>query len=135
MQTFLPYQDFAKSLDCLDKKRCLKQAVEAHQLIKGLQNPETFGWRHHPAFKMWVDYEDALTNYYNICLRINKEKHKINFVKLHELPEKTFWFYPEWLSKEALHNSHRSNLLRKDKVFYSKYSWEVPDNLPYYWPT
>ena len=41
---------------------------------------------------------------------------------------------PLWLGDETFHNSHRSNLLRKDPVFYGKYNWNVEASLPYHWP-
>lgn len=45
--------------------------------------------------------------------------------------------FPSWLQGDSaarLVDSHRSNLLRKDPVFYGKYGWDVPPDLPYYWP-
>jgi hypothetical protein len=33
-----------------------------------------------------------------------------------------------------LHDSHRSNLLRKDPQWYGQFGWTVPDDLPYVWP-
>jgi len=41
---------------------------------------------------------------------------------------------PAWLGEDALHASHRSNLLRKDPVYYARYNWIEPSNLPYVWP-
>jgi hypothetical protein len=41
---------------------------------------------------------------------------------------------PPWLGDEGVHASHRSNLLRKDREFYSKYGWAESDDLPYVWP-
>ena len=40
---------------------------------------------------------------------------------------------PPWLGDERVHASHRSNLLRKDKDFYSKYNWSESNDMPYYW--
>lgn len=40
----------------------------------------------------------------------------------------TFLPYPDF------HASHRSNLLRKDPVWYSQFNWTEPNNLPYVWP-
>ena len=42
--------------------------------------------------------------------------------------------YPHWLGDDKFHSTHRSNLLRKDKEFYSKYLWTESDNMEYYWP-
>ena len=40
---------------------------------------------------------------------------------------------PHWLGDDRVHSSHRSNLLRKDFKFYSKYEWEESPDLDYYW--
>ena len=42
---------------------------------------------------------------------------------------------PRWLGDEAFHLSHRSNLVRKDPEFYRLRFGDVPDDLPYVWPT
>ena len=41
--------------------------------------------------------------------------------------------YPSWLGDKRLHDSHKSNLLFKDREFYSRYNWKVSLLLPYYW--
>ena len=56
MQTFLPYDDFVLSLDCLDYRRLGKQRVEAMQLLNAMKR-EKGGWINHPATKMWRGYE------------------------------------------------------------------------------
>jgi len=116
MQTFLPLADFEKSLRVLDYKRLGKQRVEAmqlHNVITG--NTTKSGWVNHPAAKMWRGYADALALYHNLAIDIwiecgynNTMKH-INIGKL---------IYPDWFGNESFHASHRSNLLRKDKIFY-----------------
>jgi hypothetical protein len=42
---------------------------------------------------------------------------------------------PPWLGKRAFHRSHQSSLLRKDPEWYSAHFGDVPDNLPYVWPS
>ena len=43
---------------------------------------------------------------------------------------------PEWVYNAALHRSHKSNLLRKDYLYYSKYyDTNIPIDLPYIWTT
>lgn len=84
MQTFLPYSDFKKCAEVLDKKRCWKQVIEAKQIITVLDNlkkeievPKIIensikkkrqAWENHPAVKMWKGYEELLKHYYNIFL-------------------------------------------------------------------
>jgi hypothetical protein len=41
---------------------------------------------------------------------------------------------PFWLGNVRLHQSHMSNLLRKNPEYYSEFAKFVPDNLEYYWP-
>jgi Pyrimidine dimer DNA glycosylase len=41
---------------------------------------------------------------------------------------------PAWVGDETVHASHRSNLLRKDPLFYGRYGWAEPPDLPYAWP-
>ncbi|MEU7740966.1 MSMEG_6728 family protein [Nonomuraea sp. NPDC049158] len=59
MQTFLPYPDFARTAAVLDPLRLGKQRVEALQILRALTIPG-YGWRHHPAVRMWASYEEAL---------------------------------------------------------------------------
>jgi hypothetical protein len=42
---------------------------------------------------------------------------------------------PPWLGYDALHASHRSNLLRKDAEYYGRHGWTEPHDLPYHWPS
>jgi len=81
MQTFLPYSDFKKCAQVLDKRRCFKQVVEASQIIDCLEGKKV-GWRNHPAVKMWVGYLPELKHYYNIFLNHCIEVHKIKVTKM-----------------------------------------------------
>lgn len=92
-------------------------------------------WYNHPCTKMWKDYEAALERYMNISIikwksRGFKNTMELSF-KYHKLWEKVE--YPPWFTEEFC-AAHRSNLLRKDKEYYSKFGWTEPDNLPYIWP-
>lgn len=40
---------------------------------------------------------------------------------------------PPWFGNEALHRSHRSNLLRKDESHYGSRGWQEPPTLNYWW--
>ncbi|WP_234470062.1 MSMEG_6728 family protein, partial [Streptomyces sp. MBT70] len=62
MQTFLPDSDFRRSALLLDRRRLGKQRVEALQVLRGLTVPG-YGWRRHPAVRMWSGYEEALVRY------------------------------------------------------------------------
>ena len=50
MQTFLPYDDFEKTAQCLDRLRLGKQRVETLQILKALLIPK-YGWKNHPVVK------------------------------------------------------------------------------------
>lgn len=137
MQTFLPYKSFAASAKCLDNRRLGKQRIEAWQIYQALTLPK-YGWKHHPAVRMWKGYEPALCSYgWYIC---NEWKYNRGFNDTIEFRFIDAMFdmessiiTPPWLN-DSFCNSHRSNLLRKDPKWYSQFNWQVPDNLPYIWP-
>ena len=129
MQTFLPYKDFDDSMQSLDNLRLGKQRVEALQIIKAIYIPD-YGWKNHPAVKMWVDYPEALQMYHDSAINEWVRRGKNNNMPLTRVITDKL---PHWLGDEIFHASHRSNLLRKDHVYYGKHNWKEPDNLPYYW--
>jgi Pyrimidine dimer DNA glycosylase len=131
MQTFLPYPDFQASLECLDPKRLGNQVYrEAKTLLGG-------GWPNHPASKMWRGYEDALAQYMLVGLRV-LAKRGLRYPHHTEIIRKFDYnttVMPPWLGNEEFHASHRSNLLRKNELFYRQWGWTEPIDLPYIWPT
>ncbi|MFC8450352.1 MSMEG_6728 family protein [Kitasatospora sp. NPDC057223] len=148
MQTFLPCPDFAASAAALDPKRLGKQRVEALQVLRGLTVPG-YGWRHHPAVRMWTGYEEALVRYgLEICRVWTAEGHPDTCaVQLtdglpphsHRPPRTQAELalaaeLPPWLGAAGFHRSHRSSLVRKDPDFYRPRFPDVPDDLPYVWP-
>ena len=138
MQTFLPYPDFAQSARCLDRQRLGKQRVECLQLLKALLVPGS-GWANHPAAKMWKGYEACLIEYgFAVCdewTYVRKYKDTVSGKLTDLMLDYGFESSknPPWLGNEAFHASHRSNLLRKDPVHYSKFGWTEPHDLPYVW--
>lgn len=80
---------------------------------------------------MWIGYEDALTEYMNICIIEWINRGYNNTMKQGEVVEG--FSLPPWFGRKEFHDSHKSNLLRKDSEFYSQYGWGVSDNLPYIW--
>lgn len=141
MQTFLPYPSYAQSAQSLDNKRLGKQRVECLQILKALTLP-TYGWKNHPATKMWRGCEWALWEYSRaVCYAWLERGYKdtcqqkmLNLVtdnlRLFNLSERR----PPWLGDEAIHASHRSNLLRKDPEWYGQFGWAESHSLPYIWP-
>ncbi len=155
MQTFLPYSDYRKSSQCLDRQRLGKQRVEALQLLQTfMPNYQSKAWRNHPARLMWKRNVISLACYgLAVCdewlMRGYKDTCYDKIMSLaFEYAElgKPWEYYrphielisiehkPEWLGREDFHASHRSNLLRKDPVWYGQFNWNEPDNLAYIWP-
>lgn len=137
MQTFLPYRSFIKSAMVLDNKRLGKQRVETLQILKAL-TIEDYGWKNHPAVKMWKGYEQELANYgIAMCKEwIGRGYKDTCLQKIADIRYLTNSKSdrPPWLGDEKLHASHRSNLIRKDPEFYRRWAWDEPDYLPYVWP-
>ncbi len=151
MQTFLPYSDFWQSARVLDDKRLGKQRVETFQILNVLMGVDKFGepkthkgWVNHPATVMWRQYPHALAYYgWVICStwieRGFKDSLSDKFyaVFMDEVPycpvPEDGWEKPYWLGDSEFHLSHRSNLLRKDPVFYHEEFFGTPLDLPYVW--
>lgn len=140
MQTFLPSPSYTESAKILDYKRLGKQRVEAKQILLAL-GKTSGGWVNHPATKMWRGHEVELCQYgLSMCCEWIRRGYKDT---LSEFFMDALWQYesdgrdmslPPWVGDERVHASHRSNLLRKDREFYSQYGWEESDDLPYVWP-
>lgn len=135
MQTFLPYENFKKSAEVLDKKRCWKQVVEAKQIINCLCEKET-KWKNHPAVKMWIGYEELLKHYYNIFLQHCINVHKINTKQSFYNVDLNTINKPFWIGNEDFHRAMRSRLIVKDREFYlHKFSNDDGFNDgKYFWP-
>ena len=138
MQTFYPAIGFPDCAKTLDDKRLGKQRVECLQILKALRG-ETKGWRNHPATLMWYGHEEALTIYMNCCIdEWVRRGFKNTMQRLALFPSMPDRYWPDWILdwevRQKVIDSHRSNLLRKDPVFYGQYGWNVPPDLPYFWP-
>lgn len=139
MQTFLPYKDFKQSAACLDRSRLGKQRVENLQIMKALVLPE-YGWKNHPAVKMWEGAEVSLFAYHiAICdewtSRGYQDTCKDKFTDLFINNGPYGMPAPFWCDDERVFSSHRSNLLRKDPEWYGQFGWTESDDIEYFWPT
>jgi len=133
VQTFLPYPNFVDSVKILDYKRLGKQRVETFQVLNILLNrTSTKGWRNHPVTRMWTGYEEALKLYQNYTILEWMSRGYKNTMKLEEI-DPYLLAMPFWFGDDKLHQSHRSNLLRKDYEYYSQY-FDEPADLEYHWP-
>lgn len=137
MQTFLPYPNFVQSAECLDWRRLGKQRVETFQIFNALKR--NGGWKNHPAVRMWSRFEGSLVLYgIEICKEWIRrgyndtmlEKFKQIVLEFENLNREA----PPWLGDSRFHESHQSNLLRKNRDYYSQFGWSVDDTLPYFWP-
>lgn len=144
MQTFLPYPDMWATAKVLDDKRLGKQRGETKQILLALGvsiGPHAASplsrWRNHPAVKMWRGYERLLCEYGRlVCLQWQMrgfvDTLALQFIAASEHTGPVV--YPSWFEDVRVFSSHRSNLLRKDPMFYGKYGWTEPPDLPYFWP-
>jgi hypothetical protein len=130
MQTFLPYPNFEKSAQVLDYRRLGKQRVEALQVLKAIKY-DNYGWSKHPIVKMWNGFENALIEYKNSMIKEWINRGYKNNMDIEKIKDKII--YPTWLGDEALHASHRSNLLKKDYKYYSQFNWEEKPGIEYIW--
>lgn len=142
MQTFLPYPDFSLTARVLDQARLGKQRVECKQIFLALTEP-SYGWKNHPATRMWRGHEGALTLYaWHICHEWRSRGFADTLMpwfeaRMDEIPGSLFGLSfetPPWLGQTDFHLSHQSNLLRKDPGWYEQFYWDVPPDLPYVWP-
>lgn len=149
MQTFLPVADFEESARLLDSPRLGKQRVETLQILRALELPD-YGWANHPAVLMWRGRTAALVAYGLAMVRVWRDR---GFADTTDAQIAEFapdvvgaaqddleaaGLLPSWVDDEALHRSHRSNLVAKDPAFYRARFAELfgpePDDLPYVWP-
>ena len=139
MQIFMPYSDYEKSGWSLypgHPGHLGNQFYrEGKTLVKG-------GWKNHPASKIWWDYRFSLCEYLKILYHILKEReindYIIHYKEICELQKQfTNTGKPPFIGNKAFHDSHKSNLIRKDKEknwnWYQQFNWQVPDSLPYIW--
>ncbi len=148
MQTFLPYADFERSARSLDARRLGKQRVEALQVVRGLTVPG-YGWRHHPAVKMWAGRLEALGRYALTCCEVWTETGRADTCATTLVTDlgaagvtsvrsqadlAAAGALPSWLGDPDFHRSHQSALVRKDPDFYGRQFPDVPVDLPYVWP-
>src|SRR5947209_15419523 len=113
MQTFLPFADFAEVARVLDDKRLGKQRVEGLQVINIITTPDYVGgWMHHPAVLMWQDYHYALMAYVNEMIAEWQRRGFQNTMQYYDVQAVEI-IMPWWMGDARLHDSHKSNLLRK----------------------
>jgi hypothetical protein len=149
VQTFLPYPDFAASAAALDPKRLGKQRVEALQVLRALTRAE-YGWKRHPAVRMWVGYTEGLAAYGLATCRewvarggadtvagtigVDLATAGLPAVPRTQQELARVCGLPAWVGDERVHRSHRAALVRKDPAYYGALFPDVDPELPYFWP-
>ena len=148
MQTFLPYPDFAESAAVLDDRRLGKQRVETLQVIRALTR-ETYGWKRHPAVRMWAGHEEALGAYgAAVCAEWVQRGYAdtcaatmgtdLGLVGITTVRDQSrlaaAGLLPDWLGDDRVHASHQAALLRKDPPHYLAHFAGVDPDQPYFWP-
>lgn len=96
------------------------------------------GYKNHPIVLMWCGYDRALLEYVVICGEVwRKRGYKTTFIdtklktEYDKIREQEI-ILTNWFGRMDIHDSHKSNLLRKSKEYYSKY-FNIQGNLPYIW--
>ena len=149
MQTFLPYPDFAASAAALDSKRLGKQRVEALQVLRAVTRV-TYGWKRHPAVRMWVGYAEGVGAYGTaMCLEwvsrggadtvagtIGVDLAAAGLPSVprtqHELARA--YALPEWIGDERVHASHRAGARAQGPGLLRRAVPHADPELPYFWP-
>ncbi|HUR13958.1 MAG TPA: MSMEG_6728 family protein [Mycobacteriales bacterium] len=149
MQTFLPYPDFVASAAVLDERRMGKQRVEALQVFRALTRTP-YGWKNHPAVRMWAGHEEALVRYGLDVCAVWRERGRNDTVldtlgadarealglEVVRTQEELVAAgdVPPWIGDERVHVSHRSRLIQKDPDFYRPLFPGTPEDLECFWP-
>lgn len=149
VQTFLPYADFAASAAALDDRRLGKQRVEALQIVRALTR-EVYGWKHHPAVRMWEGAVEALGRYgLTVCAEWVRRGRAdtcaatisadLARAGIGDVPGEGELLaaggMPWWLGDDRLHGSHRAALVRKDPAYYGLVFPDADPRRPYWWPS
>lgn len=137
MNTFLPFTSYALSAQHLDDRRLFAQLKECKQLWAAIHF-ESKGWVNHPAARMWRPYTEEFLSYWRAILLETIKRGKVNpealaswrrYVDSIDIP--LLRARPWWLDHPPIYVSHRSNLYRKDRVFYRAFECQ---EIGYFWP-
>lgn len=149
MQTFLPYADFDRSARALDSQRLGKQRVEVIQIVRALTVPG-YAWKTHPAVLMWQGHEEALGRYGLAMCEVWVERgfadtcaatitadlaaFGIAPIRTEDALREADALPPWAVDGDAVLESHRSALVRKDPELYGPMFAEADPDVPYVWP-
>lgn len=138
MITFLPFESFVESARCLDYKRLGKQRVEVRDVLRIIDGKfvgRFNRWNNHPVILMWQNHREWLRMYHDAIIEEwVRRGYRNNLSLLAEGIVLDYSSQPRWLGDARFHDSHKSNLLRKNYEHYSRFGWRVRSDLSYYWP-
>lgn len=141
MQTFVPFPSFSESARTLDRQRLGKQRVEVLQLLRAGLGITTGGWANHPALKMWEGHLCALAGYGMVVCdewisRGYRDTTRDRILALWAEAKRRGESVstPSWWGRPDVHESHRSNLVRKMPEHYQELFPDVDPGLDYVWP-
>ena len=131
MITFLPYSDFRRSAESLDKKRLGNQRAEALWIAKGVIKGNT-----HPVVHLWHGWLKALIEYGKMVCTVWRERGYTDdmWPDFYLLDPGGELILPKWLGSWKLHSSHRANLIRKEPKIYRALGWTETLQFTYFWP-
>ncbi|MGY6021991.1 MSMEG_6728 family protein [Streptomyces spinosirectus] len=131
------------------RRNALPHAERKPPVLRGPIVPG-YGWRRHPAVRMWTGYEEALVRYgLEICRVWREQGHQdscaatlvahLAAARPGTVPRSqpdlaAAGELPPWPGDDACHLGHRSALVRKDPDAYAERFPGVPDDLPHVWP-
>lgn len=149
IQTWLPYPSLSLSVAALSPDHLITQRWQNWQLISLLccyhlseYTLASCVWKHHPLVLQWRDHLPLLIQYQRNVCRIDAgnsgilEKCEMLFEEAvsQEACEAEVSIVPAWLGSTAYHQSHQSNLIRKDAVHYRSQFPDAMEGLSYVWP-
>jgi hypothetical protein len=162
MNTFLPERDFFASVKALDNRRLGCQRKEVSQILgiiklgpRSLPKPKTLispdgkpytfqgkeratPWYNHPACRMWRGFEPCLIDYgLAACIEWKSRGFlDVTYDKILSFADDfpgSSEIMPPWYN-DALIETHRSNLIRKNPAFYQPKWPQIRSDLEYLWP-
>lgn len=134
MQTFVPLPSFDESAAVLDRQRLGKQRVECLQILRAMTSGG--GWSRHPATAMWSGHSAGLVAYgVAICDEWTRRGYRDTCrEKLLRFCRPDAGDLPSWWGDDAVHGSHRGNLVRKAPDVYAQLWPDADPAVEYVWP-
>lgn len=135
--SFLPFEDFEKSVKSLDSSRLGKMRSENYIILSRIENNslDGGGWSNHPMTRSWRGYPDSLKYYLNCVFEEWEERGFKNSFEFYSLPDVII--HPPFVGLMEFHFSHQAALVRKHPYFYSTTFTDLPGeylSLGYLWP-